>query len=286
MIQIIQPGAFKLPQPMSFEDSLRISEQVGRVSHRSEESITEDSYKGFILRMVKMEHLSVLEFATVYIRLNLGQVTPFISHLVNHHVPYIKTLKVDQEVYISTNLRCMLEIGRFYGMEFDEVVQFIQGHWYQSVLHDHRELFEVHTSVGVSREGNRHRLLSVLEMSTRYVNFVKDKHGGDIQISLCSLMTNLNDNIEDWRKAFETPSGNWPMDRFVRNIQNCNDDYKYYLSIGQRPQDARYILPLCTASKLYWGAFSTEWPHFLKLRCAPSAHPDIRFIANQIKNQL
>lgn len=49
---------------MSKED-LKIIEEAGRVSHKSEDKITEDSYEKFISMLMKMGHTSVLEHRVI-----------------------------------------------------------------------------------------------------------------------------------------------------------------------------------------------------------------------------
>lgn len=44
---------------------LRRLERAGRISHKSEDNITEDSYKSFLKMLIKLGHESVLEHATL-----------------------------------------------------------------------------------------------------------------------------------------------------------------------------------------------------------------------------
>jgi len=42
----------------------RLIERIGRLSHKSEDRITRESYKDFILKLIQMGHESVLEHAS------------------------------------------------------------------------------------------------------------------------------------------------------------------------------------------------------------------------------
>jgi thymidylate synthase (FAD) len=46
------------------------------------------------------------------------------------------------------------------------------------------------------------------------------------------------------------------------------------LSGGATPQQARSVLPTCTATTIVMTANWREWRHILRLRTAPDAHPD------------
>ena len=54
---------------------------------------------------------------------------------------------------------------------------------------------------------------------------------------------------------------------------------------GMKPQEARDILPLCTATELVHTAFVSDWKHFFELRCAGSAHPQARELAIPLKEE-
>ena len=50
-------------------------------------------------------------------------------------------------------------------------------------------------------------------------------------------------------------------------------------SKGCKPQEARDILPLATATTVMYTAFLSDWEHFFELRTSAGAHPDARAIA-------
>ena len=58
--------------------------------------------------------------------------------------------------------------------------------------------------------------------------------------------------------------------------------YPSLLAGGAKPQDARSILPNCLKTELVMTCNMREWRHFLKLRLAEGAHPDMRIIAHKI----
>lgn len=288
-IRIIEPSVEMLPQPQTLIESYKQAELVGRVSHRSEDSITEESYKGFIERMLKNEHLSVLEFCTIYLRVGYDESTVEEYNILrdltaDRYTQWLWRIKDDDDAfYVTTNLRVIKE-----NPEYEVLLKY----WCEPTEHHAKRVaFCVHTSISVSREGNRSRSLSVLEESTRYVNYRKDKHGGDIKLSYNSTMAKLG-SIETWNAILEAQEGvemvgpSKAIEAFAESVYTANESYKKLIAEGMQAQEAREILPLCTATKVYWCAFEDDWRHFLKLRASNAAHPDIRSIAFKIKELL
>lgn len=65
--QIIEPTGYTI------DDIYKSIELVGRVSHKSEDKITENSAKTFVDRMIKLGHEAVLEHGTVYLRIPIEE---------------------------------------------------------------------------------------------------------------------------------------------------------------------------------------------------------------------
>lgn len=254
----------RINQSPGLEGALRLAERAGRVAYRSEDRITDTSYISFIQRMKVMEHLSVLEFATIYLTVPEAAMDKW------EYNPYSQITKgiegSDLHVYyITTNYRVILEKGLEEFM-FKYIVKEPTEH------HPKRICFEVITSISTSREGNRHRKFSILESSTRYVNFNKDKFDNKVPIIIPSYLYD----------KYDTPT----YAKWVENVDKIGGAYLDAIKDGANPQEARSLLPLSTYTKLYWCAFESDWKHFIDLRSATSAHPDIREIAQFIREQL
>ena len=119
------------------------------------------------------------------------------------------------------------------------------------------------TSIGVSRELIRHRLLSFAEQSTRYVNF--DKRGFEFVMPPCS-------GIEQ---------------EVVRSMcMTAASNYTSLVSNGTKPEIARAVLPLCTATEINAAGNFREWRHVLQLRTSSAAHPEIRALMTPLLEEL
>ncbi len=139
---------------------------------------------------------------------------------------------------------------------------------HEAMLEHASASFLITTDRGVTHEIVRHRLASYAQESTRYCNYSGDKFGNEI-----SVVEPIELELEHYERWFESCTG-------------AELDYLGMLSVGAKPQIARSVLPTCTKAEIVMTANFREWRHFLKLRTAASAHPQMRDIAFKIKEVL
>lgn len=146
---------------------------------------------------------------------------------------------------------------------------------------------------GVSHEIVRHRLASYTQESTRYCNYSKDKFGNEITVIrpcffedypvietdedgyICNIQTEViqTQGFQKYYSWFEA-------------CETAEEMYFYMLNKGGTPQEARSVLPNSLKTEVVMTANWREWRHFLKLRSAPDAHPQIREVAIPLLNEL
>lgn len=65
-------------------------------------------------------------------------------------------------------------------------------------------------------------------------------------------------------------------------------EYGYFrmMEDGATPQEARSVLPNSLKTTLIATYNIREWRHFLRLRCAPDAHPQMQQVAKMALEQL
>lgn len=120
---------------------------------------------------------------------------------------------------------------------------------------------------GVSHEIVRHRIASYSQESTRYCNYSNDKFGNELTfIKPCFWNDETNVNYLNWENV----------------LKNIECAYFSMLKCGATPQEARSILPNSIKTEIVMTMNLREWRHFFKLRCAKSAHPQMREVANMI----
>lgn len=114
------------------------------------------------------------------------------------------------------------------------------------------------TDRGVSHEIVRHRVASYAQESTRYCNYGKDKFDSEL--------------------TFITPVGTTFGDMYAirQSCMKVEECYMTMIANGTKPEIARSVLPNCLKTEIVMTANLREWRHFLKLRTAPTAHPQIR----------
>ena len=169
----------------------------------------------------------------------------------------------------------------------------IQTRNHESVIEHAYASFLIVCDRGVSHEIVRHRLASYSQESTRYCNYGEDKKGmvfirpawiseGDLAYAyewLNSVKYHQFGGYNDDKQLGITCG-------FIGLLESCEDNYNEFISQGWTPQQARSVLPNCLKTEIVMTANFREWKHFLKLRCAPAAHPDMRVVANMIRDVL
>lgn len=145
---------------------------------------------------------------------------------------------------------------------------------------------------GVSHELVRHRIASYSQESTRYVDY----HNGHCQFILPPWLNinlpkaemtrqDLNDFLAD---ICSTPEGMeiWtPAAGWLTAMMAAEFHYQDLRKIGWSPQQARSVLPCSTKTEVVMSANYREWRHVFALRCAETAHPQMREVMIPLRDQ-
>lgn len=262
-MRLIKPKAELIECGYSQDDVLKHIEKCGKVCYKSENTITEDSYVRFVARLIQSKHMSVLEHGTVYLTIPMNGNEASIDELILN--PYTKIICPDAKsmyVYVTTNMRCMRENNWL-----EELGEYITPPYKE---HIKRYTVKVTTDIGVTREINRHRHFSISEQSSRYCNYSQDKHGSEVKFLIPAYWDKL--------KASE-------QEDYERMLSKAEDNYFLMLRRGFKPEQAREVLPLATATEAVYTAFEDDWEHFFNLRLKETTgkvHPNMRELAEMI----
>ena len=139
--------------------------------------------------------------------------------------------------------------------ENEKFIRMIIKRGHESVLEHGSLTFKVRTNRAIANEIVRHRLASYSQESTRYVKY------DDIEFI-------SGDRFE----------GSFAEDMMTR----IEEAYIFLIGQAFKPEEARDILPNCTATTLVMTMNFRELRHFLKLRLDRAAHPQIRELAGMI----
>lgn len=123
---------------------------------------------------------------------------------------------------------------------------------------------------GVSHEIVRHRIASFSQESTRYCNYSGDKFGNELTFIKPCFLKEGTGGYKLWKQAM-----------FV-----AEKEYFELLNWGCTPQEARSVLPNSTKTEVVMTANLSEWRHFLKLRTAKAAHPQMRELTVPLLHEL
>ncbi len=122
---------------------------------------------------------------------------------------------------------------------------------------------------GVSHEIVRHRLASYCQESTRYCNYGKDSFGNEITV------------VKPCYYDEGVPAA------WLSACSKAEEEYFRLLEdYGHTPQEARAVLPNSLKTEVVMTANIREWRHFLKLRTAKAAHPQMRYLAVKLLHAL
>lgn len=131
---------------------------------------------------------------------------------------------------------------------------------HESVIEHEKVTVRIICDRGVTHEIVRHRLAAYSQESTRYCNY-KSK-GVKVIEPLFYLGEENKDKFDEWLAA----------------MLDAERHYLRLLELGSTPQEARSVLPNSLKTEIVVTYNLREWRHFFRLRCAKSAHPQMREI--------
>lgn len=267
-MKLIENKIEKLEQK---HDLLGVYEQIeiaGRTAYKSLDKIEYDengrskTAKAFVDKMIELGHESPLEHGTVYLKFPSDGKVNMIYWLSSYTIVKKDPNISDSPVYVTTNYRVLVEEDLLEDLEFlCDPTEF----------HEKRTMFRLTCARVQADSFVRHRVFSFLMESTRYCNYNDGKFDGKITVvepvgwdDFSAVQQNLFFGV--WNYA--------------------EDNYMTLIKTGVKPEDARDVLPLQLKTELIMTGTESQWEQFFKLRISDHAHPDAKYIAEKIKEQL
>ena len=248
-MKLIKPS-FQIIEPTGYaiDDIYKSIELAGRVSHKSEDKITETSAKDFVGRMLNMKHLATCEFGTVYLYIDCH--SPNFITILNKYIcnKYSECI-VDAEfpsgnAYISTNYRVLVENNWLDDLKYLRE---------PTKYHHKRYTVKFICDRAIANEFVRHRKFSFLQESTRYCRYSSDKFNSELTfIEPCWLTPDMKSNLTYLN--------------YVDTLQKIEDTYITLTKNGWKAEEARNVLPLSLKTELYMCGFAEDWKKFFELR--------------------
>ena len=266
-MKLIENKIEKLEQK---HDLLGIYEQIeiaGRTAYKSLDKIEYDengrskTAKAFVDKMIELGHGSPLEHGAVYLKFPSDGKVNMIYWLSSYTIVKKDPNISDSPVYVTTNYRVLVEEDLLEDLEFlCEPTEF----------HEKRTTFRLTCARVQADSFVRHRVFSFLMESTRYCNYSNGKFNSEIEV------------VKPTR--IDTFKG--VLNEFIKSWEKSESAYIQLVNHGVKPEDARDVLPLQLKTELIMTGTESQWEQFFKLRISDHAHPDAKYIAEQIKEQL
>lgn len=228
----------------------------------------QEADKKMVEGLIKRGHLSMLRHASMY----LGHIED-IPQLLAMRIANSSYWNFNEE-YASTNLQEVTQSG-----VGKETVTVIDNKQFLEDCAKHPRLFELYrltfcitTQISTSRELNRVSPNNIAERSTRFCS----AEGG---LAICRpwWITSPIDDI-----AVNALS-------YYKIACEAEKTYMTLLLRGMKPEDARGVLPLDTATKVIYTYSLKEWQHVLDLRLydkTGKAHPNCHVVMQMVKDKI
>lgn len=317
-MRLIKPSFKILEQPAGEVGIYKQIEKVGRVCYKSENKITEDSYKKFVEMLKNKQHGAMLEHGTVYLKIigdrsdAFGSLQSETAHLLiqrneNPVIEFYQNNKYSEVVeteyrskettFITTNYRVIVENNRFEDLQYlCEPTQY----------HKKRITVKFTCDRGVSHEFVRHRVFSFAQESTRYCNYSKDKFDNEITFIIPSwvdtskfykysiiikddegeLISEYYFHLTGKEEPHFKPWEITPESNFKASLEVSEQLYLALINQGWKPEQARQVLPNALKTELVMTGFVSDWKHFFDLRDDKDhAHPDAYALAHPLHEE-
>lgn len=226
----------------------------------------QEADKKMVEGLIKRGHLSMLRHASMY----LGHIED-IPQLLAMRIANSSYWNFNEE-YASTNLQEFMQSG----VE-KEPVTVIDNQQFLEDCAKHPRLFELYrltfcitTQISTSRELNRVSPNNIAERSTR---FCTQKDGLEI--------------VKPWWWDGDDTGINTLL--YEEAVHQAELNYQGMINYGLKPEDARGVLPLDTATKVIYTYSIKEWKHILDLRLydkTGKAHPNCHVVMQMVKEQI
>lgn len=297
-MKLIESKAEYIPQEEGLEGIYKQIELAGRTAYHSLDKITPDSARNFVDRMIKSRHGAALEHGTVYLKVGDAyednkpkdifssgkavstEMYPWLN------TPYCKINKIPSkeysnvyDAYITTNLRYIWEkeLGDLQGIHNEFLTHMCS----PTEFHEKRYTMRFTCSRAISHELVRSRTMSFAQESQRYINYSKERHGGEITYIIPSWYSDKKTAVLENPKTvlevniFSQDSKSY---QFEKQLSSAEAAYFRLLNEGCTPQQARDVLPNATKTELIMTGFSSDWRFLMDLRLFGKTgvpHPDM-----------
>lgn len=269
----------------------------------------------FVHQLFDSGHTTPIELATMYLKIpnDIESLDKKFQHMITMLLENKYGVKITKDIlmipflYVYSYIQM---IDDFNSKHVDEYLDFLNSitipnltnnEELEDFVRPERLTFLIDTNIGTMREINRYRTHSIVEQSTRYCNYSRDKGGIPFSVPcdmdydyICSLEKKVTEEGVDWKEynntlenvSSEEVKTHINENMFVLTSLFSNHIYTTLVNgYNRKLDDVRWSLPLTTRTKAYHTATIRDWMHFIDQRMANmsgKAHLDAQFIAKEV----
>lgn len=282
-MKLIRSSHEIVPQAPGIEGMYKQVELAARNCYQSFDKMTENSHEKLLAHLGSNGHMSPFAHGTVYLKFPINSGGMLYNRIKEYDANFWSKVVIengathgvpsDAGYYVTTNMRVLKENG------WEDDLKY----WCEPTeFHPKRTTIKVVCSIGISRELNRHStVLAIAESSTRYCNYSKDKFGAQVTFVIPSTMVNLAPDYQGF--GYENITHEELV--FLDTIKNSERAYLVMIKNGSKPQVARDVLPLSTATTVFYTGFDSDWKEVFKKRTTPACHPDMIALMKPIEEK-
>lgn len=279
-MKLIEPNVQEITDFEGVDNFYKAVARAARICYASDKT-TDD--KKLCERLIKSGHFSPFEHAIIYIPYGKDIVLweMGIEQYQGHENKYLVFYTNSEHKFAvyAINGRVIIEsLLKKVGANdiipnLDSILAYTKNHevnnaWFGKMFSF--KSFIVDTSIGCTREMNRHHdNFYIVEQSTRYCNFSKEKFGNEVAF-----------NKPYWYdEASISKQNNWKFAMQQAEYNYINNQYQFTID------EIRGMLPLDTHTRAIYTATLEEWQHIIDLRLKGTTgkpHGDIMIIADKI----
>ena len=296
-------------------------EVCGRTAYKSEDRITEDSAKSFVLMLKGHGHLSVLEHSNVVLKIewekggddpqaafSLSRFLTVMKDRLGFHRIYLPRSGSNPGLIVAGNFRAWLETVEHLKEREPILHQGFAGslnRFFPSIFQAAGDSGAIPFRAALVEEKEQLEILKQdrdSDLPVFVFRFVCDR-GITHEVvrhrvfsftqestryvnyknkgMILILPEELHDTYDEAKGDFRLAS---PLvEEWKKRAELIFDWYREDLSRGLRPEIARDILPNLLKSEIFVSGRWGGWRHFIRLRDSSQAHPRIRFIAREVR---
>lgn len=279
--------------------------KCARLSHMS----TGTNDRRLIDFLIKQKHLSTFRHGSSYYIIPERSAIKdadllYFCRTIPTHSPYVHCVYDEEKqlYFLSTNVQYVIEHSKLdakinnYAVTLSELKRY--GNIVEPII---RHTFCITTQISTTRELNRVSPNNIIEESTRYCNYSKDKFGKDVKICIPywfdidfkdgesriydDILRNeilSNPNYSSFNNVENTD-----ITLYLHSLEYACDNYIDLINNGLTTDMARGVLPLDTASTVAYTYTTMEWAHIINLRyfgTTGAPHPNAKKVISMVRN--